>query len=158
MNLSLSIKSFWQAYLASQPEGVKPRLYSDELWQFGDTQEVATRVGHLARTGVKTATSGLLREMDYDRETPPQAGDLAIVADGAGEPLCIIEITEVEIQPFNEVDESFAFDYGENDRTLTQWRAESWDYFAQCCAAIGREPSETMPLVCQRFRVLYPNT
>ena len=90
-------------------------------------------------------------------ETPPQAGDLAIVADGEGESLCIIEITEVEIKPFSEVDEEFAFDYGENDRTLQQWRAASWDYFAQCCVAIGREPSGAMPLVCQRFRVLYPS-
>jgi hypothetical protein len=32
--------------------------------------------------------------------------------------LCIIELTEVEIKPFNSVDEQFAFEYGEGDRTL----------------------------------------
>ena len=106
--------------------------------------------------GIKTATSGLLWETEHDGLLPPQVGDCAIVTDGAGEPLCVIEITEVVIKPFNEVDAQFAFDYGENERTLAQWRVDSWDYFAQCCVNIGREPSETMPLVCQRFRRVYP--
>ena len=65
-------------------------------------------------------------------------------------------ITEVLIKPFNEIDEQFAFDYGEDARTLAQWRVECWEYFTTFCASIGREPSETMPLVCQRFRCVYP--
>jgi uncharacterized protein YhfF len=150
------IESFWQAYLASLPVGTKPRMLSDTIWQFGDTNELATRVGHLVSTGVKTATSALVWEMDYDGETPPQVGEIATVANGDGEPLCLIEITQVAIKPFNAIDEQFAFEYGENDRTLQQWRAESWKYFAQRCAVIRREPNETMPLVCLRFRLLYP--
>jgi len=149
-------ESLWEAYLASLPEAATPHLYSDDVWQFGDTKAIATQVGHLVRIGIKTATSALLWEMEYDGEPLPQVGDIAMVANGEGEALCIIEITEVKIKPFNEVDEQFAFEYGENDRTLKQWRAESWDYFAQRCAVIGRQPIETMPLVCQRFRVLYP--
>ena len=156
MGQSPNIESFRQAFVASQPDGAALRPYSDVIWTFGDTSEVATKVGHLARAGIKTATSGLLWEMERDGEAPPRAGDIAIVADGDDEPLCIIEITEVVIKPCNEIDESFAFDYGENDRTLKQWRADSWDYFAQVCAGIEREPSGTMPLVCQRFRLLYP--
>ena len=94
--------------------------------------------------------------MEYNGLQPPQVGDLAIVTDGAGEPLCVVEITEVVIKPFNEIDEQFAFDYGENTRTLAEWRVNSWDYFTHWCAVIGRQPSETMPLVCQRFRRVYP--
>jgi uncharacterized protein YhfF len=79
------------------------------------------------------------------------------VADGAETPICIIDVTEVEIKPFNEVDAQFAYDYGEYGRTLEQWRAASWQYFSEVCIRIGREPSETMPMVCQRFRRVYPS-
>lgn len=156
MSFLAPIESFWQAYLATRPDDNQPRLEPDPLWQFGDTAEVATRVGHLAQTGIKTASSGLVWEMAYNGLQPPQVGDLAIVTDGAGEPLCVVEITEVVFKPFNEIDEQFAFDYGENARTLAEWRVDSWDYFTHWCAVIGREPSETMPLVCQRFRRVYP--
>ncbi|MEZ4617915.1 MAG: ASCH domain-containing protein [Caldilineaceae bacterium] len=74
---------------------------------FGDTVEVAT-----------CRTSGENRYQNCDqrlglgdgveRPQPPQVGDLTIVADGAGEPLCVIEITEVVINPFYEIDEQLA--------------------------------------------------
>ena len=40
--------------------------------------------------------------------------------------------------------------------TTAFWLRDNWDFLARECMAIGREPSETMPLVFQRFRVLYP--
>jgi uncharacterized protein YhfF len=89
-------------------------------------------------------------------EPSPKVGEVAVVVDGEGQPLCIIEVTEVEIKPFNAVDEQFAFEYGEGERTLADWRSDNWEYLARWCAEIGRVPSETMPLGCQRFRLLYP--
>jgi uncharacterized protein YhfF len=79
-----------------------------------------------------------------------------MVADGENNPICILQLTEVEIRPFNQVDAQFTYDYGEYGRTLEQWRVASWEYFSEVCASIGREPSETMPIVCQRFRHIYP--
>ena len=66
------------------------------------------------------------------------------------------EIVEVEIRPFNTIDEQFAFDYGEGERLLTWWRDAMWEYYSTECRALGQEPSEDMPLVCLRFRLLYP--
>ena len=155
MNLPPPIESFWKAYLATRGDLSIPRLDPDPIWQFGNL-EVAGRVGELVNAGVKTATSGLLWELEYDGGQLPHVGDCGIVADGAGTPICIVELTEVEIKPFNQVDAQFAYDYGEYGRTLAQWRTESWEYFSEVCARIGREPSETMPMVCQRFRRVYP--
>jgi uncharacterized protein YhfF len=156
MNFPAHIESFWQAYLATRPDDNQPSLDLDPIWQFGDMEASATKEGHFAPQGVKTTTSGLLWEMEHEGAALPRVGDVAIVADGKGEPLCIIELTEVHIKPFDTVDEQFARDYGGGYETLQQWRTDSWDYFAPWCAAIGREPSETMPLVCQRFRVVFP--
>jgi uncharacterized protein YhfF len=83
-------------------------------------------------------------------------GDICLVVDGEGDPLCVIEMIDVEIRPFNTIDEQFAFEYGEGERTLAYWLSANWDFHSRWCLEIGREPSESMPIVFQRFRLLYP--
>ena len=109
----------------------------------------------LVFTGVKTATGSLQWVYEADGRMPPKAGDYSIVTDGNGEPVCIILDTEVRIIPFDEVDESFAWDGGEEDRTLESWRQIYREYISLECARIGREPTPQTPLVCERFRVVY---
>jgi uncharacterized protein YhfF len=155
MTLLLQLEAYWQTYLATRGDLSPPPLDFDPIWHFGNL-EVAGRVGQLVNAGIKTATSSPLWHLEQIGEPVPQVGACGIVADGAGTPICIPELTEVEIRPFNEVDAQFASDYGEYSRTLEQWRAASWEYFSEVCARIGREPSETMPMVCQRFRRVYP--
>lgn len=41
------------------------------------------------------------------------------------------------------------------DRSLAAWRQAHWRYFSRVLTRIGRTPTETIPLVCQRFRGLY---
>jgi uncharacterized protein YhfF len=88
-------------------------------------------------------------------ERVPQVGDLSIITNWDGDPLCIIQTTEVEIKPYNAVDPPFAYDEGEGDRSLAFWRAAHWRFFSRECASLGREPAEDMPVVCERFRVVF---
>jgi uncharacterized protein YhfF len=62
----------------------------------------------------------------------------------------------VEIKSFAEVGEAFVYDYGEWDRTLETWRARCWELNAPRCRALGKIPTREMPLVCERFTVVYP--
>jgi uncharacterized protein YhfF len=117
---------------------------------------MADSIGALARSGIKTTTSMLLWELEQGDEKYPFVGEIDVVTDGNGEPLCIIEFTEVEVRPFNAIDEAYAYDYGEGDRTLSWWRAAMWDYYVEECHKLAREPNENMPLVCMRFRLLFP--
>ena len=156
MNQPSKTEMFWQSYLSSLSEEDRkntPRYIVD---QFADTPEAATKVGKLVRDGVKTTTSSLVWGLEHIGEPLPKVGDINLIVDGNGEPLCIIELTGVEIRPFNTVDEQFAFEYGEGDRTLAFWLSDNWDFHSRWCLEIEREPSETMPIVFQRFRVLYP--
>jgi uncharacterized protein YhfF len=153
---SSKLEAFWQAYLASLPEQAKPRSPAYGVWYFGDTREVAETCAKLVKAGIKTATSGLVWEMEADGDLMPQPGDQAVVTDLNGEPYCVIEVTECVVRPFAEVDKQFAFDYGEGDRTLEDWRKDTWDYFAPICERLGREPGDHMLLACQRFRLVYP--
>lgn len=155
MNQPSATQAFWQSYLSTLSEEDQNNAPAYVVDHFADTPEAATKVGKLVRDGVKTTTSSLVWGLEHIGQPLPKVGNIELIVDGNGEPLCIIELTEVEIKPFNAVDEQFAYDYGEGERTRSYWLQDNWEYLARWCHEIGREPSETMPLVFQRFRVLY---
>jgi uncharacterized protein YhfF len=158
MSQSSKIEMFWQDYLSTLSEEDRKNVPAYLVDDFADTPEAATKVGKLVRDGIKTTSSSLLWGLEHLGEPPPKVGDISVVVDGDGAPLCIIEMVEVEIRPFNTVDEQFAFEYGEGERTRAYWLNDNWDYHSRWCREIGREPSETMPIVFQRFRLLYPQS
>ena len=148
-------EQFWKRYLKSLSKHHLHRDASYIAWGFGDSPEMADELGQLVYQGVKTATASLLWEYEYDGEPLPKVSDLSIVRDGGGCPLCIIETTEVKIVPFNQVDARFAHDEGEGDGSLNYWRSVHWSFFCRHCQRIGRESVETMPVVCERFHVVF---
>ena len=150
------ITRYWEAFQASLPEGSPYRGRKFIAEGFGDNPALADELGHLIATGTKTATCSALWEWEADKEPIIRAGDLTIVLDGQDQPLCIIETTEITIQSFNAVDDQFAWEEGEDDRTLKSWREAHWRYFTRTLAPLGKQPAPDMPLVCERFRVVYP--
>lgn len=122
---------------------------------FGDSAEMARELGDLVRAGAKTATAGLLWKWRRDGREPPAPGARQVIVDWAGQPLAVIEMTEVRTVPFEKVDEAFARDEGEGDGSLDYWRRVHWAFFARECERIGREPSPAMPVICMRFRLVH---
>jgi len=150
------IEQFWQVYLADCPEDAAGQsAYVAE--PFGDNPQLADELGQLIVQGVKTATCSALWEWEAEGSPLPEVGLMTIVLNGRNQPLCIIETIEVTIRPFNEVDEQFAYEEGEGDRSLAAWREGHWRYFSRVLPKIGRIPTQDMPLVCERFRVVYPH-
>lgn len=154
--MSEQIERFWKTFLQSPacPPGVDVEK-TPSAFAFGDNPALADELGQLVYAGTKTATCGTLWEWEHAGEPLPQVGQIEIVLDGQGKPLCVIEMVEVMIKPYNEVDASFAYAEGEDERTLEAWRREHWKYFSRVLPRIGRAPEEMMPLVCQRFRVVF---
>ncbi len=149
------IGGYWKDYLATLPEDspVRDEHYVAEGW--GDSPQLADELGALIASGTKTATCSALWEYVAEGEPLPETGLKTIVLDGGGEPLCIIETTEVEVRPYDEVDARFAFEEGEGDRSLEYWREAHWRFFSRTLPKVGKEPTADMPLVCERFRVIY---
>lgn len=154
MNDQTALEHFWQTYLATLPAGAK-LTPPPEPWIFGDSPRLADELAALIMAGVKTATCAALWEFEADGESLPQPGQLGILQDGAGRPLAVVQTAEVEIKPFDQVDAAFAYEEGEGDRSLAYWREAHRRYFTRTLAVIGREFDEMMPLVCERFQVLY---
>lgn len=154
MSPQTPLEPFWQTYLASLPPGAaRPTAYT--AWGFGHTAADADELGGLVVRGFQTATASLIWAYEAEQEPLPQVGDLSLILDGAGAPLCLIETTELTVKAFQDVEARFAYDEGEGDRSLAYWRDVHWRYFGEECAAIGREPSLEMPVLCERFRVVF---
>ncbi len=158
MHVDLDAKTevFWQAYLTSVPDAADAIRRFYEVFCIGNSPEAADEGAALITQGVKTAMSSLLRVYQATNKPLPRVGSLSVVADGRGNPVCVIETLAVDIKSFAEVDAAFAYDYGEWDRTLETWRAHSWAINAPRCEALGEAPTPEMPLVCERFTVVYP--
>lgn len=75
----------------------------------------------LALKGQKTATASSHLMYDEDEDIP-YAGAYSVVLDGQGEARAIIKTISVEVIPFNEVAEGFAYLEGEGDRSLEYWQ------------------------------------
>jgi uncharacterized protein YhfF len=151
-----SADALWAAYRATLMLAAGETLPEPEVWGFGDNPALADELGQLVAAGIKTATAGLFWEYEDTSLPLPQMGGYSIILDGQDKALCIIQTTEVHILPYLQVPAKFACDEGEGDRSLAYWREAHWVYFGRRCAVIGRTPSLEMPVVCERFRLVYP--
>jgi uncharacterized protein YhfF len=147
--------AYWQTYLATLPEDAPQRTAFVEAWAFGDNAQLADELAGLVLAGIKTATCTSLWGLEREGAPLPAPGQYSIILGGDSAPLCIIETVEVTIRPFDQVDSRFAYEEGEDDRSLESWRREHWRYFTRTLAEHGLQPSEDMPLVCERFRVVH---
>lgn len=146
-----NIEAFWQRYLDGLLAVHPHRLANlPAAWSFGDDSEMADRLAQLVLDGEKTATCSRYLQGNILDE-----GGLSILLSGEGEALCVLETFELRVIPYNEVTPKFAAQEGEGDLSLDYWRKAHWTYFSREAQSEGYEVSETMPLLCERFRVLF---
>ncbi len=114
--------------------------------------EIATKLALLVRDGPKRATTSALADWDAEGEPVPEAGAHTVVIDGDGAAVCVVRTTAVEVRRFGDVDEAFAWDEGEGDRTLAWWRRAHIDYFA----ANGTAITDDTMMVLEWFELAWP--
>lgn len=154
MRKTAATDAFWNAFRADCAGA--PADYR-LLW-FGDADsDLADRLADLVAKGPKRATATLARDWETGKEPVfPKAGDLWLVVRAGSRPVCVVETTRVEMRAFAEVDAVFAWDEGEGDRTLADWRAGHRRYFNAQAAAEGFTFGEASAVVLERFRVIWP--
>lgn len=156
MQLEGNTEAFWRGFLKASldPDDKAARFY--ETFRIGNTPGSADEGAALIKRKLKTATSSLLWAFQHTNKPLPKVGSLSIVTDAQANPVCVVETVEVQIREFREVDVRFAEDYGEWDCSLESWKTFCWRHYSEECRSLGREMNEHSPLVCERFRVVYP--
>ena len=110
---------------------------------FGSSLETEVRLAALILAGRKRATA-------WNGKSPNDtAPGMRWTVYAAGLAVGVIETISVEQRLFSEIDEAFAFEEGEGDRSLAFWRAVHEDFFRS-----QRTYSFNMPLWCERFRLV----
>src|SRR5699024_10844038 len=119
-----------------------------EAWAFGDSKEMADDLAALVAAGVKTATSSnyLLYEKN---ELLPYVGLHNIILDGDEQAVAIV--------PINEVKKEHACLEGECSRTLKYWRDAHEEFFKNEMTGSNQTFHHEIPVVCERFKVVYKN-
>ncbi len=150
-----TVKAYWQKFLSAIPADSPYHSKTYSEGGYGDSPELMDELIQLVLEGKKTATCGSLWEWEAEGNPIPKVGDVWIELDGSDNPVCITETVEVTIRKYNKVDADFARAEGEGDLSLEYWREAHKNYFSRTLSKIGREFSEEMPLICERFKVIY---
>lgn len=148
-------KDYLQTFLASLEQSQAERYHSFSADYFCADEVNANICAELILRGEKTASCSMARWYTHEGETMPEVGHLQVVTNWSGEPICIIEMTEVSQARYCDVSAEFAAAEGEGDKTLEWWREAHWRFFSKECAELKIEPSEEMLLVLERFKVVY---
>lgn len=108
----------------------------------------------LVSEGLKRATAHL--SIDFDQNDLPRrkVGDYWVVLSTQLKPRYLIRITDIDIRPFNLVEQSFAEREGEGDKSLAYWRKVHQEYFELQCKEWGIRFDENMPTVCEGFELI----
>lgn len=153
--MNAHIEQFWLSYLATLPENSPRRQAPYRVESWGDHPQLADELAGLIVSGKKTATCSALWEYQSEGSPIPVVGTLTVLLSGSSEPLAVIETTDVTIRAYQDVDAQFALEEGEGDLSLENWREGHWRFFSRTLAKIGKVPTLDMPLVCERFRVVF---
>lgn len=147
--------AFWAAYAAARPEAVA--LCGEyTVDRFGDSPALSDALLREVTHGAKRATAELASEFAARGEELPRVGSHWVACDGAGTPRVILRSTELRLGTFDSVDAAFAWDEGEDDRSLESWAREHRAYWTRTCAARGTVWSQDEEIVLERFQVVWP--
>ncbi len=142
----------WKDYQKINPD--VPEDY--DVWAFGMESETADKLAALVLAGTKTATSSNYELYEFEKESIPYVGLYNVILNGKDEAVAVIETTDVEVIPFDEVTEEHAYLEGEGDRSLEYWRNVHEAFFKEELEGTPLAFHDKIPVVCERFRLVYP--
>lgn len=146
------IEAFWLDYQKAcqvSVEGFSATAY-------GHARSVADELAALVAEGHKRAHASLERDFEAEGDPLPRPGEHVVVLDGRGSPRAIVRLTHVERRYFNEIDDEFAFECGEGDRTLAWWLVAYRQEFAERAEAQGFQVGERAVLILEYFELVWP--
>ena len=124
---------------------------------FGDTADMSDELLALILRGTKRATAALVSDFQQTGDPIPAVGGHWIVVDSRGAPGCVLRISRARTGPLDSVDDTFAWEEGEGERTRDWWMHAHRTYFNRQSNQIGKSFDEATDLVVfERFDLVWP--
>lgn len=150
---SAEVHAFVAAAKQTQPE---PAIETYRQRTIGSTNRASEAIIALVLAGLKTGTFSLAAEFAGDPAAMPRVGEHVVVTRFDGEPALIYRLTEVTVVPFGEISEELIQVEGPTLRELEPWREVHLRAWQPLLDRVGQASSASMPVVFQRFVVVYP--
>lgn len=148
----MTIFEYWKNYLQSN------NLKEDEVGFSGEFSFEPTIIGEqqlfLLLNGKKTAIFSTFDSYAINMEPLPLSGEILIVENKDGEPKGIIEITDVNIRPFNDITWEIARKDGESS-DFEDWKERNTEIFEDEGALCGFEFTPSSKIVVQQFKLIW---
>jgi uncharacterized protein YhfF len=97
--MKAAVTDFWNQFLLTQADRKLPATCN--AWAFGNTPEMMDELSELVLKGSKRATTSLAWIYEhFPNEKRPEVGDLSVILNSSGNPVCIIENISVTKRTF----------------------------------------------------------
>ena len=149
-----TVYEMWENFTQLNPKFKNEEMPGSDF--FHNTREDANRLAELTVDGKKKASSGLYILYKQYNVDLPKVENKQIITDFDGKARAIIETKSVDTIPFNKISKDYAeLDMGTNIKPLEKWKKAHWDFFAEVMEESGKDPTEEMLIVCERFETIW---
>jgi uncharacterized protein YhfF len=120
-----------------------------------DQPDEINRLNELILSGKKRSTAKPLAYYSAEQEAVPQVGDYFILLNGDMKPIAIIKTVVSELIPFLRVSGEHAYNEGEGDLSIEDWRTRTLAKFTKLMQKYDAVFTEDKPVVTEVFEVVY---
>jgi len=150
------LDEFWRA---AHQELKEARLGEDyQVRWIGLNDETTKQILELIQIGDKTGTFTLPWIVAKTDRVMPEAGDAIVLVDFDGAPKLLVRLTAIEEVLFGEITTGHIAIDGTPVRALDVWKPLHTQYWNQMLEPFDLTVSDDMPVLVEKFELLYPNS
>lgn len=149
----MTLAEFWQQARVASNENLGNNYM---VRRIGGSAEAVDRILGNVLVGEKTGTVGLRWLFERLPDTEPSIGSYTVLIDSKDTPRAVIETTGLTEVTVGRMTQQHLEMDGRAPRPLQEWRSIHMPYWAKLLAPYGLAPDDRMPVVIERFRLVYP--
>jgi len=138
------------------------QIYWDEFWKGREPHKIDAwkfgvipdELAEMVISRKKTTTTSTYAGYEARNEPIPISGKCSVILNNQDKPVAIIKTIDVQVMPMNEVPIEHMADEGDCGLQGELWWDIHKEYFTNILAQIGKEFSEDMTVVCERFELI----
>jgi uncharacterized protein YhfF len=147
------LAKFWRAARAALPDAGLGDAY--QVRWIGLDDQTTEQIFELIRAGDKTGTFTLPWLVEQNADPMPRVGDAIILVSFDGTPKILLRLTEIAKVAFGDVTEAHTAVDGSPVRALEIWKPLHTAYWNERLQPFGLSVRDDMPVLVEKFGVLY---
>jgi uncharacterized protein YhfF len=149
---SAEVVAFWEEFRRARSIPQQPF----DACRFAQAPALTDELLALVLRGYKRATACLLRDVETGNDMMARVGGHVVLLDGSDKPRAVWRTRTVDVKPLDQVDDAFAWDEGEGERTREDWLAGHIRFYSRRAAAEGFVFDASELAVFERFTIVWP--